>query len=171
MASRLIIEGRDDGSFDGEAFITRAEFAAILLRALGLPTEGDGSVFRDVPAEAWYSGVVGAAYEAGLVSGKGNGLFDPKASITRQEAMMMLFNAARLAAYDGKAGSLDRFSDEDSIKDWAREAAQWNVGSGLIQGNDQGQISGGDNITRGETATVILRLLQQAGLVDIRTKA
>lgn len=43
-----------------------------------------------------------------------------------------------------------------------------NVGSGLIVGSD-GKIRPLDNISRAETATLVLKLLQKAALVDVRT--
>jgi hypothetical protein len=48
--------------------------------------------------------------------------------------------------------------------------AQYNVGSGLIVG-DNGYLRPNADITRGEAATVVLRLLQTAGLVDVRSAA
>ena len=92
------------------------------------------------------------------------------AKITRQEAMQMIYTAAKLNVFDGVSGNLKTFSDAADVSSWEQVAAQWNVGSGLIQGNN-GQINATDNITRSETATIILRLLQKAELVDVRTKA
>ena len=116
MGSRMVISGRGEGIFDGGADITRAEFSAILVRALGLPAQGV-SQFADVSADAWYAGAIGAAYEYGLVNGKGDNRFDPNAKITRQEAMQMVYNATKLVDYAGKVGSLDAFQDTASVSD------------------------------------------------------
>ena len=167
MGSRKIIAGRSASAFDGEASITRAEFAAILIRALGLPADGT-SGFSDVPATAWYTGTAATSAQYGLVAGKGENRFDPNAAITRQEAMLMLQRAAALTEFAGTSGALDGFSDVDSVGLWARDAAKWSVGSGLIQGAD-GKLNPTANITRAESATIILRLLQKAGLVDARS--
>lgn len=119
--------------------ISRAEFAAILIRSLGLPNNGAA-------------------------------VFDPEASITRQEAMQMIYNAAKLAEYTGKSGALTSFQDAEGVAAWAQTAAQFNVGSGLIVGSD-GRLNPTAEITRAETATVVLRLLQNAKLIDVRTNA
>lgn len=166
LASRKIINGIGAGNFAGERSITRAEFATILASALGLPANGT-STFSDVPADAWYSGAVATAAHYGLVGGRGNNRFDPTANITRQEAMAMLQRAAKLTDFTGKSSALSAFSDSGSVDEWALEAAKWNVGSGLIMGNN-GQLRPIDNISRAETATVVLRLLQTAELVDVR---
>ena len=81
----------------------------------------------------------------------------------------MVQRAAKIADYSGIAGNLAPFSDGRKIDAWAKSAAEFNVGSGLIVGND-GKLRPGDKISRAETATVILRLLQKAELVDVRTK-
>jgi hypothetical protein len=76
MASRKIINGVGDDLFAGERSITRAEFAAIIVRALGLPADGTAN-FSDVSESAWYTGAVGTAYEYGIVNGRSANLFDP----------------------------------------------------------------------------------------------
>lgn len=167
MASRKILSGVGENKFAGDRSITRAEFAAILVRALGLPADGK-SIFVDVSPSAWYSGAIATAAEYGLVTGKGDNEFAPGAYITRQEAMTMLQRAAKLADYSGGDGSLGNFADAGSISKWAQNAAKWNVGSGLIVGSG-GLIRPSDNITRAESGAVILRLLQKAGLVDVRS--
>ena len=168
MGSRKIIAGRSTSVFDGDASITRAEFIVILVRALGLPADGT-STFSDVPAGAWYTGAVATAVQYGLTEGKNKNRFDPNANITRQEAMAMLQRAAALTKFTGTSSDLDSFADADSVGSWAKDAVQWNVGSGLIQGI-HGKLNPTANITRAESATIILRLLQKASLVDVRSK-
>ena len=167
MGSRKIIAGLSASVFGGGASITRAEFAAILVRALGLPTDGTSS-FSDVHTTAWYTGAVATAVQYGLASGTGENRFSPNAAITRQEAMLMLKRAAALTELSGTSGALDGFTDVDAVSSWAKDAAKWNVGSGLIKGSD-GKLNPTAKITRAESATIILRLLQKAGLVDVRS--
>ncbi|MPM82913.1 Endo-1,4-beta-xylanase A [bioreactor metagenome] len=169
MASRKVISGIGEKMFAGDRSITRAEFAAILIRALGLPADGT-SIFSDISASAWYSGSVATATQYGLVTGKGDNRFAPDDYITRQEAMTMLQRAAKLTGYMGTVGSLENFTDTGSVGTWAQGAAKWNVGSGLIVGSGE-LLRPNDNISRAESATVILRLLQRTGLVDVRTEA
>lgn len=169
MGSRKIVTGYEKGRFAGEDRITRAEFATILVKALGLPVSGTSN-FSDVPGSAWYNGAVATATKYGLISGVGNNDFAPLDNITRQEAMLMLQRAATLTEFAGANDNLDGFKDAKNISSWARNAAQWNVGSGLIQGSN-GQINANENISRAESATIILRLLQKSKLVDIRSKA
>ena len=171
MASRKIISGIGENMFAGERAITRAEFAAIIVRALGLPTNGNAA-FTDVVSNDWYYGAVGIAFEYGIVGGKGEGIFDPSANITREEAMVIIARAAKLCGMDTAIASgatgLSSFEDASQISSWAYDGASFNVRSGLIKGSN-GKIEPSADITRAETATVVLRLLQKAGLVDVRT--
>jgi uncharacterized repeat protein (TIGR02543 family) len=168
MASRTIVNGRTATTFDGGGLITRAEYAAILVRALGIP-EGGANSFSDVGGSDWYCGAVSAAVRYGIIKGFADGTFRPNANITREEAMAMLQRAAKVAEFAGTTGTLTGFTDAGRVSAWARTSAAFSVGSGLIAG-DGGLIRPQDNITRAESAAVILRLLQKSGLVDIRSK-
>lgn len=83
---------------------------------------------------------VGRAYYIGLVEGKGNGVFDPKGLLTRQEAAVMLMRAYQ--AYAGAAQTATdalSFPDADKIADWSKDAvalmAQWKVMNGMEDGS------------------------------------
>lgn len=167
MASRMILKGRDDGRFDGDAPITRAEFAATMVRALGLTEEGNPS-FSDISGDQWFAGAVAKASQYGIIQGVGEGRFDPMSHITRQDAMVMIYRSAKIADYLGDSGgSTTTFGDEGRISEYAREAVTFHVNNGLAKG-DNGQIRPLDSISRAETATLILRFLQKAELVDTR---
>src|SRR5690606_9302204 len=61
LSHKLIVDGYEDGSFGPERNITRAEFAAIVTRSLGLDTSVTSSTyFSDVQSGDWYAGVVNA---------------------------------------------------------------------------------------------------------------
>lgn len=158
--------GIGNSTFAGDREITRAEFAAIMVRALGLPAK-DISAFSDVAKEAWYNGAVAAASKYGIVSGRGGNSFDPLAKITREEAMQMVFNAAKLTPFNGVEDAVDSeaFSDYNAMSPWAAEAVDFNLAGGLILGSN-GKINPKSNITRGEVAAVVLKLLQKAKLVN-----
>ena len=168
MANRKVVNGRSDVAFEGDAPITRAEFAAIIVRALGLPSDGTEN-FADVVESDWFDGAVGKAQEYGIVSGKGEGKFEPNALITREEAMTMIARAAKITGLpESNPVDLSTFVDADKISGWATEYVQFNVDNSLIVGNEAKELAPNGNITRAETATVVLRLLRNAGLVDIR---
>ena len=167
MASRKILAGITEGTFGGDNAITRAEFATVIVRALGLPQD-TANQFSDVSGSSWYHGYVGAAYKSGIIAGRSSLVFDPTASITREEAMLMIKNAAKLAGYAGTGSNSETYSDRNAVSAWASAAVNFNLENGLIVGSG-GQIRPKDTITRAETATVVLRLLQKSELVDVRS--
>jgi uncharacterized repeat protein (TIGR02543 family) len=168
MGSRRIIAGIGNGLFAGDRDITRAEFAAIVIQALGLPTNVNSAVFTNIPASAWYAGIVGTAYEYGIIEGIGNYMFAPDRKITREEAMVIIWRMARIAGFEGNDGNLNAFSDAGNVSGWALDATKWNVGSGLATGREGGFLAPTDNITRAEAAMLVFELMRQAGLVDAR---
>ncbi len=77
LASRGIINGMGKGTFLPNKTMTRAEFAAIVTRALGLAAK-DTKAFTDVPSSKWYAGYIGTANSSGIVNGVGSGKFNPR---------------------------------------------------------------------------------------------
>ncbi|MEK3884359.1 glycosyl hydrolase 53 family protein [Paenibacillus sp. PL2-23] len=167
MASRLILRGVSAERFEPEQSITRAAFAAIIVRALGLGDNGSTLAFSDVEANAWYNGAVAMAAEYGLIQGYEDGLFRPSATIIREEAMLILFRAMGIAGLHVEAADdmLSPFEDASEISDWAREAVAAAVAGGLAQGSN-GQLKPQSEITRAETASIVRRLLAMANWID-----
>ncbi|MEG1879233.1 MAG: S-layer homology domain-containing protein, partial [Pseudoflavonifractor sp.] len=171
VGSRKIVVGTDKGSFSGDENITRAEFAAMMVRALGLPLGKTGS-FTDVPADAWYAGAVATAAEYGLVKGIGEHQFNPAGLITRQEAYQMLYNASKRTGFPNPLAARNlsaEFSDLAAVSDWAQDSVAFCLNNNLSV-NLKGSISPAETITRGEMSALILKLLQRSQLVDVRSK-
>lgn len=166
MASRLVVNGVDATNFNPNNNVTRAEFAAILVRALGLSDTGTSSKFSDVSASDWYMGAVTVANEYNLIGGYENGTFRPNQTISRQEAFVILNRAIAIVKLQQATGSitLSSYSDQSKVATWAQTATQAVLSSGVVQGNGKllrptGQMS------RAETATVMQRLLKLARLI------
>ncbi len=94
LSALEILKGDDNGNFNPGNTITRAEFAAVVCRALGLEGSANGAkgatMFTDVAADHWASGYINLASQQGIVNGKGNGIFDPEGNVTFTEAVKML---------------------------------------------------------------------------------
>ncbi len=165
--SRKIINGIGNNLFGGDADITRADFTAIVINALGFApyASGDTIPFSDVNINSVHYDAICAAYKTGLINGKTPTAFDPNAKITRQEAMAILARAAAKIGYAGKEGNITGFGDYQEVGLWAINAAEFCFGSGLFVGSDN-MLRPADNITRGETAAIALRLLRNSDLIN-----
>ncbi|SEO88102.1 immunoglobulin-like domain-containing protein [Paenibacillus sp. OV219] len=172
LASRLIVKGQGDGMFNPNGDMTRAEFATIIVNALGMKTTDAASPFKDVSADAWYAGAISAAAHYGIVTGVTTDTFAPSKKVTRQEAMVMLTRAMTIAGIDTTISasdikaSLDDFKDGSSVSEWAQAFAAINVKFGLITGDQTHSIHPKSNITRAEVASIIERMLKKASLIN-----
>ena len=168
LARRGIINGTGDGTFAPEGNMTRAAFAAIITRGLGLSGKETGD-FSDVPAGSWYASPVGKAAEKGIVQGVGGGKFNPVGTITRQEAAVMLSRAAVLCGLDTGmteeevSAALAQFGDGDSVASWARSSLAWCADNGLTQGWET--LEPTTPILRAEVARMLAVLLKNAALL------
>ena len=91
-----MFEGYEDGSFGPENVVTRAEMAVIICTMLygagvNVNQFAETSVFTDVPA--WAQGYVNLCSSLGIVAGVGDGKFDPNATVTTAQAVLMLCRA------------------------------------------------------------------------------
>jgi hypothetical protein len=169
LAARGIISGKSADVFDSDATMTRAEFAAIVTRALGLP-EKTHSPFTDVPASAWYARTVATAFYYEIVSGTSATTFNPGGTITRQEAAVMATKAARLAGMNTERGdaeirnTLAKFGDYRTVASWAQPSLAFCADTGILD-DYEFDIKPTEHIKRGEIAEMLCRMLGKANLL------
>jgi hypothetical protein len=172
MGARLIVNGVSEGQFAPNRNITRAEFAAIMVRALGLKLQPSQGVFTDVEQSAWYSSVVQTAYAYGLINGFQDGTFRPQESITRQQAMLMISKAMLITGLQGAdngdngASVVDSYKDSGQVASWALVGVADAVSAGIVSGRSDHSLAPQEAITRAEVAVMIERLLQNSGLIN-----
>ncbi|RTE08542.1 S-layer homology domain-containing protein [Paenibacillus whitsoniae] len=170
MGARLVINGIDDSHFAPDRAITRAEFTAVVVRALGLRESNHSIAYGDVAKGDWFYTAVAIAQEYGLVQGYSDASFAPEQPISRQEAMVIVKRALKLAGHDKTlsasqiADRLGAFSDSQAFGDWAQSAAALCMEMNIVEGSE-GFARPTSDITRAETAVIILRMLEAADLI------
>jgi hypothetical protein len=171
MGSRMVIEGMGSGSFLPDQDISRAEFAAIIVRGLGLKLENGQAPFTDVNVTDWYNSAVHTASTYRLISGFEDGTFRPNDMITREEAMVIIANAMSLTGLKEKlpadaAGSfLQSYADAEHISGWARSSVADSIQAGIVSGRSGSGLEPVANMTRAEVAAIVQRLLAKSGLI------
>lgn len=151
------ISGYPNGSFKPDKFITRAEFAATLVKVFKLSSpQTGGKVFTDT-AGHWARDYIATAAANGIVSGYDADTFNPDELITREQMATMLVKAAKLTP----AAEGPRFADSGSISGWAREAVATATESGIMNGYSNNTLKPQGNATRAEAVTAILNAAGQ----------
>ncbi|QNU65951.1 InlB B-repeat-containing protein [Ruminiclostridium herbifermentans] len=172
MGSRLVISGVGNEIFQPDNYITRAEFAEIIVKGLGLMRIGTfKSSFEDVDKSAWYYNSVAIASEYGLISGYNNREFRPNNRITREEAMTIIAKAMKITGLNvqfslGEVEDiLKSFGDIEQASYWAKESIAACVKAGIVSGRNGHRIAPDGNMTRAETAVIVRNLLMKSELI------
>lgn len=173
LASKLIVQGVSDSVFAPDARITRAEFAALLVRALGIGMDGRAQklAFQDVDQDEWYAPAIEAGVSSGVVKGVSDSLFAPNAEITREQMAVMVANALSIVGRSGVDANrveskLNRFSDRSDISPWAAVAVAQAVDAGIIAGVTDNRMEPSAYATRAQAAVILKRLLLFIGFMD-----
>ncbi len=149
-----LMNGYEDGTFGVENPITRAEFVTVMARLLGLEqNEANAAAFGDCDGH-WAKGYIGALAAKGIVGGVNDGEFAPDENITREQIAIILSRAFNLVG----AAEENSFADDAEISSWAKAGVYAVLEAGYMKGDDTGNFAPLANATRGEVATVIMRL-------------
>ncbi|WP_193726795.1 S-layer homology domain-containing protein [Paenibacillus guangzhouensis] len=164
LSDRLIVQGVNANQFMPNKSITRAEFAALLARVLGLqePDNGTAESFSDVPRSSWFSSAVHTVSANDMMNGLADGRFGPNLEITRQEAIVTIVRAMsflQAASEEDNPADLSKYTDRDQVSPWASEAIRTAIAAGLIEGTGK-QLEPQEQLTRAETSVLIYRLMQ-----------
>ena len=141
----------EDGDFHPEDLVTRAQMARIMAELLNLDYdyyEAVPSKFTDVTGgSAWAKKYVDACAANGIVSGRGNGIYDPTASVTAVEAASMMMRA--LGYFQNVDGDYEGGFESATVK----QASQISLFS-KIYGNAH------DALNRNQVAQLALNTLE-----------
>lgn len=141
--------GDENGNFNADKTLTRAEGTTFVLRLLGLEeaakaAAGSATDFSDVPADHWAAGYVSVAAANGIVSGMGDGTFAPNSELTYAQIVRMLVSAL---GYEPLVSELGEWPNN-----YMSAASQIKLTTGIA-----GRAN--DAVTRGTTARLIYAAL------------
>ena len=141
-----LMNGTSANEFNPNANTTRSMIVTILARMEGVNTSGGAT---------WYTAGRAWAMENGISDGT-----NMTGKITREQLAAMLYRYAKMKGYDvSTSASLSGYTDASSVSGWAKEAMQWAVGSGLIQGSNNA-LTPQANASRAQIATILMRFAQ-----------
>lgn len=179
LASRDMLSGNGDGLFLPQNTVTRAEFAAIISKGLGLcnAAEENGGLklsyalkFKDISESDWFCEYIDSAVKNEIVSGVSDDEFNPFGIITREEAAVMILRAAKKCGISKSFNTseirdiLSVFPDYKTSGEWAAEALAFCVSFGITDESRE-NLCPKENVTRAETAAMFFDMLKAANLI------
>lgn len=159
-----VIDGVSETEFDPNREITRGEFVKLIaaIENIDLSSYNQISTFSDVSTDDWYSEYVSWAAENGIAEGIDENYFLPQNSISREEAIVMLYRYAMsygdgiiYAKHYNAQYEKPVFLDENEISSWAIEGIDFLSIAGVICGDNENMLRPKRNITRAEAAKMI----------------
>jgi hypothetical protein len=152
-----IVEGPSETTFQPQKYITRVEFAAMLLRTLEIDSVPAGSELTFIDRDqipAWATDLISTAQENGILQGYPDQTLRPMQRVSRSEMVVMM---ARALKWDLEAGDTS-FADDADIPAWAKGYVLGAVERELVTGRDGNRFSSMQPATRAEATTLLLRL-------------
>ncbi len=171
MGSRMVVTGIGNNTYNPNREITRAEFATIVVRALGLGPGMGSSSFSDVDESKWYSGYIKTAVSYGIINGYNAKNFGPNDTITREQAITMIARAMKTTGLnatlsDSEIGNLlAAYNDGAKVSGYAANGMAVCLKTGIVSGRAGNMLAPKANITRAEAAVIIEKLLRKSALI------
>jgi hypothetical protein len=160
-----IIEGYDDGNFQPNRNINRAEALKMITLATGVFTEEEienmddeitEQPFTDTPIDRWYTKYLIAGKEKGIINGHPDGRFAPSENIKLGEALKILFESYGDFDIDSTLETLYEDTPSDA---WFSQYTSYGGSKGIINIYSSNTVNPGQELTRGYLAEIIYRAM------------
>lgn len=152
----------DEPGFRPQSQMTRAMMVTMLWKIEGSPivSEDNQPQFSDVKDDMYFKQSVDWAYSVGITCGTSKTTFSPDLTITREQAVTMLYRYAEVKALDISArADLAQYTDKSSIAKYAFVPFQWAVANFIIAGTSKTTLSPKHLNLRSEAVTIMYRFL------------
>jgi hypothetical protein len=164
LASRDIIKGFPDGGFRPNDPVTRAQFAAMLNKAVKKAPIRGGVTFVDVDSTYWASSAIQKSYTTGFMSGYPGNIFEPSQNIPRVQILVSLANGMNIGTTQAPETILQIYSDASGIPNYARNSVAAATENRLVVNYPNVQfLNPNQTATRAEVASFIYQALVRAG--------
>ena len=161
LVKKGIVNGVDSKHFAPERAVTREEFVKLTVCALGIFKEDNVECnFDDVNENDWFYPYVSFAAKNSIINGISENAFGTGRNISRQDMMVMIYNALIESGYKLSASKED-FADFDTVSDYAKKAVSSLAGDGVISGRGGNMIVPSETATRAEAAVFINNVVEK----------
>jgi len=165
LLDKGLISGFKDGTFKPDDKMTRAEYAALLVKAFNPSAKRDGINFTDVADDLWAKDVIQEAYRGEFLSGFPDNSFKPNDNVQRTQVIVSLVNGLGLSASDETV--LSTYSDREAIPDYAKDEVNTATKKEIVVSYpDTKQLDPTKDATRAEVAAMVYQALVDANQVS-----
>ncbi|MEH2361995.1 DUF1565 domain-containing protein [Nostoc sp.] len=159
-----IVNGFPDRTFKPDATMTRAQYAALLVKAFNPSSNRPAIKFKDVPADFWASKVIQQAYQGSFLSGFPDNSFSPNKNIQRVQVIVSLVNGLKLSG--DSATAIKTFDDQAKIPEYAKDEVVKAIDKQIIVNHPNlKQLNPTRDATRAEVAVMVYQALVDADRV------
>ena len=165
LARAGIMNGKQNGAFDPEGNVTRAEMARFLTKLFGTYQTGLTALngtFSDVALNDPDAPFILSAFSVGLLNGVSEGEFDPEGTVSHQDLCVMVYRGTQLLGINlPEIVANPVIPDADQIEVYALESGTALAKAGAIAGMPEGSFTPQGTATRAEAAKVLSVIYEQ----------
>lgn len=165
LAEKNIITGDENGNFNPQNTVSRAEIITLIVKALEVDTTNvpDTPTFQDVPKTHWAYKYVEAAYREGIIKGMSEEIFGENELCTREQMTVMFTRSLgisdKIVDENEEFIYINELSDKDMISSWAKDSVEFSLISGLMKGTSTDTFTPKGSAQRQQVAVVTHRLI------------
>lgn len=159
-----LFKGDENGFFNPDENVTRAQFVTVLWRLAGSPAaDAEKVVFADIDGQSReFKTAIAWGYNNGYINGTSATTFKPEENLTREAAVKILH------AYSGGQSGMELlfaqiydayFKDSNRISSWAKPSVYWGIYYELISGTSADTISPQETATRAQLAKILVNYI------------
>lgn len=155
-----IIGGYPDGTFKPDQVVNRAEALKMILNAKKTEVKDiTSSSFKDILTSDWFAKYVETAKTLGIVNGNPDGSFAPSRNVNKAEFLKMLLLTYEVKFVNYKAPEKPLYPDAADSTQWFIPYFDFAKNVNLITPNSAGNIEPSKDLTRGQVAEIIYKLV------------
>lgn len=164
LQQKGVVTGISSQQYGPSLNIIRGDFMLMVFRGFGLTAGGNSAnaSFQDVASDKYYAEAIRIAQTQGIAKGVNDTDFAPQGTLTRQDAMVLIYRTLQVQGKSPAPGNLSdlaTYHDSLQVSSYATEAVAALVKAGVIQGNGYGNLAPRDMISRAEMALILQRAL------------
>lgn len=167
LSARRLMAGYEDGTFQPDAALSRAEFAALLAAIFPDQNRQSAIAFIDVADDFWASNPIQTAVQSGFIKGLPDGDFQPARPMSRAQVLAALTSGLSLTLPSDAASVVNRYEDAADIPAWAVPSVAAATEANLVVNYpDLSRLNPNRPVTRAEAAAILNQALVYSGRIE-----